>query len=109
LQDFQAACARSPMPKVLHTEEKFEIRIGNTNVVGRIDRIDRAPDGRVVLTDYKTGKPRSQENADESLQLSIYALAARSKWGYETDRLVLYNLQENSSMVTRRSAADLEK
>ena len=77
-------------------------------MVGRIDRIDRLSDGRVVITDYKTGKAQSQEDSDESLQLSIYALAAREKWGYHADRLVLYNLEGNSAMVTRRSDLELE-
>ena len=56
-----------------------------------------------MITDYKTGRPKSQEDADKSLQLSIYALAAREKWGYHADQIVFYNLDENSSVVTRRS------
>jgi putative RecB family exonuclease len=101
------ACCRSPVPDVLHTEEGFEIKIAGTTVAGRIDRIDRLPDGSVVITDYKTGKPQSQEIADESIQLSIYALAAREKWGYRTDHLAFYNLAEGSNVVTRRGDLEL--
>jgi len=108
LKEFLAACHRQPQPNVLHTEEFFELKIGQTTVVGRIDRVDQLPDGSVVITDYKTGKPRSQEDADESLQLSIYALAAREKWKYRADRLAFYNLEENSSVVSQRSEADLQ-
>ena len=78
-------------------------------VAGRIDRVDKLPDGRVVITDYKTGKPLSQEDADESLQLSIYALAAREKWGYRADHLAFYNLSENTSVLTHRSEAQLQE
>ena len=85
-----------------------EVQIGAANVVGRIDRIDRLEGSRVVITDYKTGRPKSQEDADKSLQLSIYALAAREKWGYHADQIVFYNLEENSSVVTRRSEAQLQ-
>jgi len=56
------------------------VQIAGTKLTGRIDRVDRAPDGSVVIVDYKTGKARSQEDADESLQLSIYAMAAHEKW-----------------------------
>jgi superfamily I DNA/RNA helicase/RecB family exonuclease len=109
LRDFLAACRRCPAPEVLHTEESFQVQIGSATVVGRIDRVDRLGDGHVVITDYKTGKPRSQEDADESLQLSIYALAAREKWGYQADRLIFYNLQENVPVVSLRSPIQLEE
>jgi DNA helicase-2/ATP-dependent DNA helicase PcrA len=62
----------------------------------------------VVITDYKTGKPQSQEDADKSLQLSVYALAAQEKWGYQVDHLVLYNLAENTSVAASRNAVQLE-
>jgi DNA helicase II / ATP-dependent DNA helicase PcrA len=105
LRDF---LANPPASKVLHTEEGFEMRMGDAIVTGRIDRIDDLGQGRVAIVDYKTGKPRSQEDADESLQLSIYALAAQSKWGYQSEELILHNLDGNSSVVTRRSPIELE-
>jgi DNA helicase II / ATP-dependent DNA helicase PcrA len=108
LRDFLLAARRSQAPKVLHTEEHFELRLGNTSVAGRIDRIDDLGDGKVAIVDYKTGKPRAQEDADESLQLSIYAIAAREKWGYQAERLVFYNLEENSAVTTARSKLALD-
>lgn len=109
LREFLAACHRNPVPDVLRTEEFFEVKTGPTIVVGRIDRMDKLPNGGVVITDYKTGKPKSQEDADDSLQLSIYALAAREKWGVRADRLVFYNLEENSSVITSRSEVQLQE
>jgi len=108
LREFFAVFRRTPVPEVLHTEEFFEVKIGDTTVVGRIDRMDKLPDGRIVITDYKTGKPQSQEDADESLQLSIYAVAAREKWKYQAEHLVFYNLEENSAVVTRRGELELQ-
>jgi DNA helicase-2/ATP-dependent DNA helicase PcrA len=108
LRDFLAAARRSLVPRVLHTEEHFEIRIGQAVVAGRIDRIDDLGNGRVAIVDYKTGKPRAQEDADNSLQLSLYAMAAREKWGYHAERLVFYNLEENSAVTTVRGQLELE-
>ncbi len=34
LRDFMAAAKRSHAPKVLHTEEHFEVRVGNATVAG---------------------------------------------------------------------------
>jgi len=109
LNTFLAACARAPRPEVLHTEESFEAKIGSASVAGRIDRIDKLADGEVVITDYKTGKPQSQEDADKSLQLSIYALAAQAKWGYRVKYLVLHNLAENTCVTANRSELQLEE
>ena len=108
LCEFLASAARTlPSPQVLHTEQSFEIRVGPTSVVGRIDRIDRRPDGTVAIIDYKTGKARDQEDADESLQLSLYAIAAKEKWGYTVGALIFYNLEENVPVMTTRSDAQL--
>ncbi|MGA8762350.1 MAG: ATP-dependent DNA helicase [Candidatus Sulfotelmatobacter sp.] len=107
LTNFLAAVRSSSAPEVLHTEEWFEVQIAGTTVAGRIDRIDRAPDGSVMIVDYKTGKARSQDDADESLQLSIYALAAQAKWGYRVAVLAFHNLEENIPVVTRRSEFQL--
>lgn len=109
LGDFLKIALRSAPPKVLHTEEHFEVQVGKATVAGRIDRIDDLGGGRVTIVDYKTGKPRAQEDADDSLQLSIYAIAAREKWGYEAERLVFYNLQESSAVTTVRDRLQLEQ
>jgi superfamily I DNA/RNA helicase/RecB family exonuclease len=101
--------SKAPQPDILHNEERFSIKIGSTTLVGRIDRMDRAADGHVMVIDYKTGKPKSQEDADESLQLSIYALAAREKWGYVAERLVLHNLDGNTAISTHRDESQLNE
>jgi len=107
LRDFLAAARTLPPVQVLHTEQSFEIRVGTTSVVGRIDRIDRRPDGSVAIVDYKTGKARDLEDADESLQLSLYAMAAQEKWGYTVGALIFHNLEENVPVMTTRTEAQL--
>jgi DNA helicase II / ATP-dependent DNA helicase PcrA len=107
LRDFLASLRSLPPPQVLHTEQPFEIRVGATTVVGRIDRIDARPDGAVAIVDYKTGKARDQKSADESLQLSLYAIAAREKWGYRVGSLILHNLEDNIPVFTTRSERQL--
>jgi len=85
------------------------VPVGEIRLTGRVDRMDRLPDGRVVVTDYKTGKPRSQEDADQSLQLSIYGLAVKEKWGYEVERLVFHNIEEDAPVSTYRSPTQIQE
>ena len=109
LSDFLAGTRTAPGLEVLHTEEWFDIQIAGIKVAGRIDRIDRRTDGSVVVVDYKTGKARSQEDADESLQLSIYAMAAREKWGYRVGELAFHNLEGNFAVLSKRAEFQLEE
>jgi superfamily I DNA/RNA helicase/RecB family exonuclease len=64
-------------------ERKFDIRIGTHHVRGRIDRVDRLPDGTHELIDYKTGERKSEADLESDLQLALYRLAAREAWGLE--------------------------
>ncbi len=108
LTRFVGLHAQQDAGSVLDTERSFEIRIGAVAVRGRVDRIDRIEGERVIITDYKTGAVRDQRYADQSLQLSIYAIAARDSWKLHPERLVLYNLADNSTVETSRTKAELE-
>lgn len=109
LQAFLVSARLAPVPEVLETEASFTIQIGDATIRGRIDRMDRLGDDSVAIVDYKTGKPKSQEDADKSLQLSIYALAAKAKWNLKADQVGFYNLQDNDRVDTVRSSFDLEE
>lgn len=66
-----------------HAGEPLEIPLGDDRVLrvsGQIDRIDRKPEGGLVLRDYKTGKaPRDDGGVfrgGKQLQIPFYILAA---------------------------------
>ena len=92
--------------EILETERRFKVQIGGAQVSGRFDRLDQVDGGEVEVVDYKTGKPKTQEDADDSLQLSIYALAARSL-GHNPSALVFINLQNGIAVESRRSPQQL--
>jgi DNA helicase-2/ATP-dependent DNA helicase PcrA len=108
LRQFLDAARQGDPPAVLDTEYKFELPVGSSKLVGRIDRLDGTGLDTVAIVDYKTGKPKSQEDADESLQLSLYALAAKEKLGKRADRLIFHNLEDNTAICTTRTDGELE-
>ena len=97
-----------PAAQVLETERRFKIEIGGAQVRGRLDRLDCLGDGKVAVVDYKTGRAKTQEDADKSLQLSIYALAARSM-GYTPSSLVFINLKNGTAIESRRTPEQLRE
>jgi DNA helicase-2/ATP-dependent DNA helicase PcrA len=64
-------------------ERKFDFKVGEYHVRGRVDRVDRLPDGDYELIDYKTGERKTDEDLDSDLQLALYRMAAREAWDIE--------------------------
>jgi CRISPR/Cas system-associated exonuclease Cas4 (RecB family) len=106
LRTFLESPAARPHGKVAMLEHSFTRELGGTKVMGRIDRVDEDDDG-YVITDYKTGNPKSQESADNSLQLSIYAMAMGTQKPVKL--LVLQNLEDNSTITTLREPEKLRE
>jgi RecB family exonuclease len=88
---------------------------GSVRFVGYIDRVDRAPDGTTVITDYKTGRPRAKAEVDADRQLTAYAFAADRGALREpatgdvvppASRLCLY-FADGTEVSTTRTASDL--
>jgi len=98
----------------LSMESSFSLDLGEVLLEGRIDQINplvphaREDDRAVELIDYKTGKPRSQKDADKSLQLAVYALAAQEQMKLRPLRLTFYCLTNNGTVHTVRTEQDLK-
>lgn len=89
-------------------ERPFAFRVGPHQVRGRVDRVDRvAIDGRegYELIDYKTSRPRGQDQLGEDVQLSLYALAAREAWQLETTRQAYYYVLDDTKTSVPAAAA----
>ncbi len=104
----------SAVGTVVAEEVPFELRIGVPSggpaiFTGSIDRVDRLPSGGVEILDYKTGRVSSQKSVEESLQLSIYALASRDALGFGTpERVTLYFTETGTRMSTTRTDEQLD-
>lgn len=67
----------------VYIERPFEFHIGRHGLRGRVDRVDRLPDGGYELIDIKTGPPRDAADLQRDVQLALYDLAAREHWRIE--------------------------
>ncbi|CAN5574096.1 hypothetical protein BH23CHL6_BH23CHL6_08680 [soil metagenome] len=85
---------------------------------GVIDRIDRHPDGSIEITDYKTGRPKTQADVDADQQLSAYALALamgavrHPETGEPlsaASRLTLYFTENDRAVTTTRTPEQLDE
>lgn len=78
---------------------KYQLGDGSETLTGRLDRVERTLKGLRII-DFKTGQPRTQEQCDSDLQLSIYALAAKQIYEEPVDELILLFLNEEG--ITER-------
>jgi DNA helicase-2/ATP-dependent DNA helicase PcrA len=106
LRAFLQSPAAKPYGSVVLLEHRFACEIGGIKLRGTIDRVDEDIFG-YVITDYKTGNPKAQKLADDSLQLSVYAIAMGSDKPVKT--LIFQNLENNSTIETTRSPEELRK
>jgi DNA helicase II / ATP-dependent DNA helicase PcrA len=109
LRAFHATTLATPA-HVIAQERRFTIECDNgVELIGRMDQINRVASGEVEIIDYKTGKPKSEAQAEKDMQLSIYALAAREVLDVTPVRLIYYNLQNNQCVSASREGKQLQE
>jgi len=90
-------------------EKKFDFKVGDHHVRGRVDRVDRLPDGDYELIDYKTGERKSEEDLDDDLQLALYRMAAREAWGIEASTGSYYYVLDGDKVAAPTKPDDAER
>jgi DNA helicase-2/ATP-dependent DNA helicase PcrA len=90
-------------------ERKFDIRIGEHHVRGRVDRVDRLPGGGHELIDYKTGERKSEADLESDLQLALYRLAAHQAWGIEAKTGSYYYVLDAEKVAAPVGPDDAER
>ncbi|OGH21659.1 MAG: hypothetical protein A2629_02005 [Candidatus Levybacteria bacterium RIFCSPHIGHO2_01_FULL_41_15] len=105
---------RKKLPIALELPFQFNLR--NLRIGGRIDRIDLIDQGKIEITDYKTGRNMPDEKKlEKDLQLTFYALAATEVRDKILSRkpedviLSLYFLEAGKKLTTTRTKEQLEK
>ena len=95
--------------------ERPVLQLDDWGLHGAIDRVDRAPDGRAVVIDYKVAgavTPREKFEEQAKLQLPLYLLAVAAHWGAEPVGGLYHPLRGTSvrrprGVIAAESAGDL--
>jgi superfamily I DNA/RNA helicase/RecB family exonuclease len=62
--------------ELVAVEQKLRAQVGAVEITGRVDRLERDPDGRAIVVDLKTGStPVPSTDLDRHPQLGVYQLA----------------------------------
>jgi len=87
--------------KVLGTELRMEADLGGVMLRGVIDRLELAPDGALVVTDYKTGgAPKVQYEGRRLAGVHFYSFLCEATLGRRPDRIQLLHLREPEAIIT---------
>ncbi len=89
---------RSEDSKPVWFERSFTFKLGPHLLRGRVDRVDRLPDGEYELIDYKTGRPKSSEQLLDDVQLSLYAVGAREAWSLDSSSQAYYYVLDDQKV-----------
>jgi DNA helicase-2/ATP-dependent DNA helicase PcrA len=97
------------LSKPLLLEQPFSLRVDGLRLTGRIDRVDRHPDGRYEVIDYKTGSAKRAPELQRDLQLGVYALAAREVFRFDPLSLSYYYLETSERVTVDKPQERLEE
>jgi DNA helicase-2/ATP-dependent DNA helicase PcrA len=90
-------------------ERSFAFKLGPHLLRGRVDRVDRHPDGSFELIDYKTGKAKTADELREDVQLSLYQMGARESWRLETSAQSYFYVMTGEKVPVEHSAEELDR
>jgi DNA helicase II / ATP-dependent DNA helicase PcrA len=93
-------------PDVVEVEQSFFLKVGGHTIKGKIDRIDKLPDGKLRLVDYKSSKKKKTIDKD---QLLIYQLAVQKVLEKDVGELVYYYLDGQDEMSFLGTDKQMEK
>ena len=103
------AFSAGDLSKPLLLEQPFSLRVDGLRLTGRIDRVDRHPDGSYEVIDYKTGSARRATELQRDLQLGVYALAARDVFRFNPLSLSYYYLETSERVTVEKPVDRLEE
>lgn len=93
----------------LAVEQEFRLPIGDTVIVGKIDKVELEEDGYVV-TDYKSGSRKPDDwFLRRNLQFTAYYWACKEIYGEYPVRVQWHHLRTGQILTSERNEWDIEQ
>jgi len=90
-------------------ELTLEARLGDVRLRGILDRLDRTPDGELVVVDYKTGRaPAPAYEQSKLAGVQLYALLCQEVLGRRPVQVKLLHLKEPTVIAAEPSEQGLK-
>lgn len=102
--------ARPREAKALFTEKQFRLDLGEFVLIGRVDRVDEHPDGRLEIVDYKSGRSNVEaESVANDVAMSCYQLLLKRKFPDRTVYATILALRTGAEASAELSAEQLDQ
>ncbi|MEI7577513.1 MAG: PD-(D/E)XK nuclease family protein [Armatimonadota bacterium] len=96
--------------RTLAVEKLLKRDLGPFELIGRVDRLDEYPDGRIDIVDYKSGRASVTEaQVKDDLAMACYQLLARSIFPDRPVTATIHALRVQARATTSLSALELEE
>lgn len=111
LQSYIEKIQLEPFPsKTLYLEKLFRLDLGEFILLGRVDRVEEHPDGKIEIIDYKSGRESiTNEDVASDLAMACYQLLLNAK---HPDRQILASivaLRANEKATASMSQEELKE
>jgi len=90
-------------------ERSFAFAIGPHQLRGRVDRVDRLPDGGYEVIDYKTGGAKAPAELMDDVQIPLYRLGARAAWEVEPEGGAYWYVLDDERVAVPSAPDDAER
>ncbi|MFA7365307.1 MAG: PD-(D/E)XK nuclease family protein, partial [Patescibacteria group bacterium] len=96
------------LPNIYFLEKDLRLKFKGYTIIGRIDRIDKMPDGSFEIIDYKTGSTKKVLSADEKKQLILYKIIIESVLNIKVSKMTYYYLEEGHKLSFEAKEKEVE-
>lgn len=109
IDKFWTAYQANPPKEIMFLEKRFSFKVGGDIIKGAIDRIDKLPDGRLEIIDYKTGKTKTKLDYSEKRQLILYQLFIEEFLKIPVGALSYYYLESGEKFTFAATDKDITR